>query len=129
MKRLSLGLLLLRVGFGGSMIYGHGWDKLINFSARMESFPDPFHIGSPVSLALVVFAELFCSVFVVAGLATKFAVVPLIINMSVALLFVHFNDPFAKQELATLYLLSAVILLLTGPGQYSIDGAFLKKPH
>ena len=37
----SLGLLILRVGSGAMMIYGHGLSKLTNFGEISKKFPDP----------------------------------------------------------------------------------------
>ena len=42
----ALGLLLLRLGAGGLLLYGHGWAKLMHYSERAAHFPDPLGIGS-----------------------------------------------------------------------------------
>ena len=41
--------------------------------------------------------------------------------MAVAVLVVHVNDPFKRQELALLYLAGFAAIALIGPGKYSID--------
>jgi putative oxidoreductase len=117
----SLGLLVLRVGVGGMMAAGHGWDKLLTFGARSGSFPDPLGVGSELSLALAVFAELLCSIFLMLGLATRFAAVPALITMLTAAFFIHGDDPWAKKELALLYAVPFLTLLLAGGGRYSVD--------
>jgi putative oxidoreductase len=117
----SLGLLVLRVGVGAMMAAGHGWDKLLTFGARSGSFPDPLGVGSELSLALAVFAELLCSIFLVLGLATRFAAVPVLITMLTAAFFIHGDDPWAKKELALLYAVPFLTLLLAGGGRYSVD--------
>ncbi len=43
----ALGLLILRVGFGATMAIQHGLPKLLDFSNKMNTFPDPLNIGSP----------------------------------------------------------------------------------
>src|SRR6476661_7130863 len=85
---LSLGTLLLRL-FGGVLMIHHGFDKLTHFSQKAHGFMDPFHVGSTTSLALVVFAEFFCSAFLILGLFTRLATIPLIITMAVALFMAH----------------------------------------
>jgi putative oxidoreductase len=117
----SIGLLVLRVGLGAMMIYGHGFGKLMHFSERAAKFSDPLHIGSQNSLALAVFAECLCSALVILGFATRLAVIPLITTMGVALLLHHADDPWNKKELAAVYLVPFVALLFTGPGRYSLD--------
>jgi putative oxidoreductase len=62
-----------------------------------------------------------CSIFILFGLGTRLAVVPLIITMLVAVLYIHSADPFAKQEPGLQYLILYVILFITGSGKYSID--------
>ncbi|HMU45852.1 MAG TPA: DoxX family protein [Chitinophagaceae bacterium] len=116
----TFSLLLLRIGFGGLMI-PHGYDKLIHFASRSAGFSDPFHIGGPISMALVIFAEFFCASFVVLGLMTRFACIPLIVTMSVALFHAHHGQVFGAGEKAALFLTGFIALLLMGPGKVSMD--------
>jgi putative oxidoreductase len=67
---LSFALLLLRIAMGGLMI-AHGFEKLTQFVTVAKTFPDPFHLGTTISLALVIFAEFFCAVLLVLGLMTR----------------------------------------------------------
>ena len=122
----AIGLLVLRIGFGGLMAFQHGWSKLTGFSAMAESFPDPLGVGHMASLALVVGAEFFCALLLVAGLLTRVAAIPLIINMAVAVFMIHGADPLEKKELALLYLIPYVTIFLCGPGAISIDGLIRK---
>lgn len=117
----SLGLLILRIGAAGMMIYGHGWSKFAGFAENASVFPDPLGIGNHASMALSTFAEFFCAVALVLGLATRLAAVPLVINMLVAALIVHAGDPWMKKEFALLYAVPFITLLLAGGGKYSLD--------
>jgi len=118
----SLGLLLLRLAAGGMMLFGHGWAKLIDFSDVAPNFPDPLGLGSNnFSLALAVFAEFFCAAAVMIGIATRLAAVPLVITMLVAAFVVHGDDPWAKKELALLYVAPFLTLVFTGAGKFSFD--------
>jgi putative oxidoreductase len=119
-------LLIFRVGVAMMMIT-HGWSKIVNFSERMEKFPDPMGIGVALSLQLVIFAEFFCAILLGLGFLTRLALIPLIIAMSVAAFIVHGGDPFSDKELPLFFLLSFLFLFLRGPGLYSIDGQILKK--
>ena len=114
-------LLVLRLFVGFMMLLGHGGDKLLGFSDKVAQFPDPLGVGAGFSLALVVFAEFFCSLALVFGFLTRFATVPLILTMLVAAFFVHGSDPWARQEMAVLYLVCYLVLFFAGPGRYSID--------
>jgi putative oxidoreductase len=42
-------------------------------------------------------------------------------TMLVAAFIVHLDDPFKRKELALLYLVGFLIVLLMGPGKYSLD--------
>lgn len=127
LKNTDFGLLILRLTFGVSMIYGHGAGKLMRlFSGEEITFFDPFGIGDFASLALVVFAEVLCAGLVAIGFLTRLATIPLIIAMSVAVFMANAGEPFAKLEKALLFLMVFVALAITGPGKFSID-ALIKK--
>jgi putative oxidoreductase len=83
-------------------------------------------IGSTFSLTLVIFAEFFCSLFLVLGLFTRLSVLPLIITMCVALFQVHHGEVFGKGETDALFLTSYFVLLLLGPGRVSVDSMISK---
>ena len=113
-------MLLLRLGFGILMMM-HGYQKLVNFGSQQHSFMNFLGLGSAISLALVVFAEFFWSLFIILGLFTRAATIPLIITMLVVIFKVNNSDVFLKNENAPLYLLGFLILLLLGPGKISVD--------
>lgn len=124
---LDIGLLVLRLGLGALMIFSHGWPKLANFSARMATFSDPLGVGSGVSLGLAVFAEFFCALGILMGLATRLAAIPLLTTMLVAALIQHAPDPWPKPELALVYAVSFAALILAGPGRFSADAVLLRR--
>src|SRR6185436_9805784 len=83
-RSAALGLLVLRVWFGGLMFWLHGLDKARNFSMYAKAFPDPFGIGVTTSLSLAVFAELVCSALIVLGIYTRAAALVLSFNLATA---------------------------------------------
>jgi len=117
----SLATLILRVVLGMVMLIAHGSDKLRHFSKYSGGFADPFRIGSAFSLSLDIFAEAFCSCLIVLGLFTRLACIPLIIAMSVALIYVHHGEAFGAGERAVLFLAGFISLLFLGPGKISVD--------
>src|SRR6476620_6609574 len=117
----SFSAFILRVGVGSLMMIQHGLDKLMHFAQKAPKFADPFHIGSTTSLSLVVFAEFFCAAFVILGLFTRLACIPLIISMSVALFSEHKGQFFGMGESAGIFLTCFLALLFTGPGKVSLD--------
>lgn len=47
--------------------------------------------------------------------------------MGVAGFVAHAADPFAKKEMALLYLAACVMFIFTGAGKYSLDSMLRKK--
>ncbi len=121
------GLLLIRLGAGGMMLFAHGWGKLASFGERHATWADPIGLGPTLSLSLAVFAEFFCALAVILGLGTRLASVPLLITMLVAALVVHADDPWNKQEFPLLYATMFVGLIFAGSGRFSLDHALSKK--
>jgi len=117
----NAGMLILRLGMGGLMMK-HGYDKLIHFSQYKTQFINFLGMGQGLSLSLVIFAEFFCALFILIGLFTRLAAIPVIIVMCVALFKAHNSDFLGEGEMATLFLAGYLSLLFVGPGRISVDG-------
>lgn len=116
----AIGLFLLRA-LSGALMIPHGYDKIKKYGDYVGIFGDPIHIGNPLSLYLSIFAEFFCAILIIAGLATRLAAIPLIINMTVAVFVAHQGDVFGKGQQATLFLVIFTAILFLGPGKLSAD--------
>ena len=121
----NIAVLILRVTFGSLLLINHGIEKLKHFAEKQNSFADPFHMGHTPSLMLVLFAEVFCAVFVILGLFTRIMTIPVVITFLVAVFMIH-KGFRGDNELPVLYLAGFFSVLLMGPGKYSIDGAMGK---
>lgn len=116
--------LVLRLS--AAMMLIHGWPKMMEFSEKSGGFPDPIGIGPTGSLALTVFAEVFCTFFLIAGLYTRVAAIPLILTMAIAAFFVHHGDSIADREAAFGYLALYIAIFFLGGGRFSADN-YLRK--
>jgi putative oxidoreductase len=126
-NRISIALLFLRIAIGMFMLT-HGTAKLISlFGNGPVEFADPIGIGPTASLVLATFAEFACSLLVIFGAATRFAVIPLITTMIVAGMIVQAGDPFAVKEKALLFLVVFITLAIAGAGNFSVDNLIFKK--
>lgn len=126
-QSLDFALLLLR-GVISIFILSHGLVKLNTLLSGAEiQFGDPIGLGVKTSFYLTIFAEVICSILLFLGLATRLALIPLIVTMVVAVFVVHMPDGFSKQELAGLYLLVFVFLLFSGAGRFSVDSLIGKR--
>ena len=101
----NFGLLVLRLGVASMMLFGHGFNKMVNFSEIVINFPDPIGFGAATALMLTILAEVICSIAIAFGLATRLATIPLIITMLMAALVIHGDDPWSKKELGMIYLM------------------------
>jgi putative oxidoreductase len=119
----SGGLLALRLFFGLTMVIHHGWDKLMTFSDKSSTFPDPMHVGHAVSMGLTVFAEVAAAILLALGLLTRFAALVLAIEMGVAFMLIHkmAMSGMMSGEMALVYFGAYLTLLLAGGGKFSTD--------
>lgn len=122
----SIGLLLLRVGAGALLLFGHGLPKLLHWSERAARFSNPIGLGPEVSFYLVVFAEVVCAGAVILGLATRVAAAPIVFFLLVGAFVQHGADPFSDKELALVFLVPFLALTLTGGGHYALDTIILR---
>ena len=123
----DIAVLIARIGIATLMLT-HGLPKLMMLiSVGQIMFPPVFGMSPEVSLALAVFAEVVCSVLLLAGLGTRLVLIPLFVTMLIAALLIHSADPFAVKEPAILYSLVFGTLFLTGSGRYSLDYLLQKK--
>lgn len=120
----NIALLLLRIVFAGSMLYGHGLSKFYRLIEGDLSFANPIGIGEAPTLILAVFSEFLAPLFILVGYKTKiFSFFPAA-TMFVAAFIIHLSDPFARKEKAILFLIGFIVIMMMGPGKYSIDRKF-----
>ena len=118
----DLGLLFVRLLAGGMMLT-HGLPKFDRlFGEGPVKFADPFGLGPEISLGLVLFAEVGCSLLVMAGFKTRWATLPLLFTMLMAAFYAHGSDPFSEKELSLLFFTVFLSILISGGGRYSLDG-------
>jgi len=121
MKLQDFGLLAVRLLSGGMMLT-HGipkFDRL--FGEGPVKFADPFGLGPEISLGMVLFAEVGCSLLVMLGFKTRWATLPPLFTMLMAAFYAHGNDPFSDKELSLLFFTIFLSVLISGGGRYSLD--------
>lgn len=125
----DLAKIILRVSVGSVFVY-HGAQKffpifggptLSGFTNFLKSLGIPF---PEVSAYLSAGAEFFCGLALIIGLLARWAAIPLIFNMAVAITFVHFQNGFnisSKGYEYNMVLIAALLsIFLTGSGKFSI---------
>lgn len=121
----DLGLLVLRLGLGTMMALGHGWGKITNLSNVIaflgkQGYPLPNVLGLCAGLA-----EFVGALFVAIGLLTRSAALTVVSAMAVAAFVQHAKHPWLgkapSKEMALLYLLGMAVIVVAGPGRFSLD--------
>ena len=122
MKLQDFGLLAIRLLSGGMMLT-HGLPKFDRlFGEGPVKFADPFGLGPEISLGMVLFAEVGCSLLVMLGFKTRWATLPLLFTMLMASFYAHAADPFSDKELSLLFFTLFLSILISGGGRFSLDG-------
>ena len=131
LNNTDLGLLIIRTVFGILMYLGHGHGKLLGGVDRWYGLGGALtnligfeflrtFFGLMASLSESIFA-----LFIVAGLLTRVSSSLLGFTMFIATLRHVLDGDFP--EMAILYLIFCVLMLVAGPGKYSADSLYLKK--
>ena len=120
MKTNDLALFILRVGIGLTMLLAHGIPKLLKFPELSAVFPDPLGIGSAASLSLAIVTEVVAALALILGFYGRWAALVMAAGMGVAFFIHHSGQPFVDRELAFLFLLPLLTLVIAGPGRWSV---------
>lgn len=118
------GKLILRLTLGILLLF-HGWSKI---TGGVDFIVGLLQDNSlPGFLAYLVYlGEVLAPLLLLAGAYTRIAAALAIGNMVVAILLVHMGQLFTLNEtggwgveLQAFYLMTAVVVLILGPGKYS----------
>ena len=130
-RQIDTALAILRVVLGVTFIL-HGGQKLFvfGFSGVSGAFAQ-MGIPAPGLLGpFVAFVEFFGGIAILLGLLTRLAALGIGATMVVAILTVHLKSGFFAPtgvEFPLALLASAIALVITGAGAYSIDAAIAKR--
>ncbi|ANG93834.1 DoxX family protein [Enterobacteriaceae bacterium 155047] len=118
--RINAGLFFLRLTGCLLLLHVHGLPKVFHFSEELTRIEDPFGLGPWMSLLPAIFAEVICPIFILAGIFTRLACLPIVGVLLVAMVFVHPDWSIAEGQFGWLLLIIFTTLALTGPGEWRI---------
>ncbi len=128
---IDIGILILRITTGFLMFFNHGLGKITAGTERWERLGhaltdiigiDAFHVffGFMASLA-----ESLGAILIAFGLFTRISSFLLFFTMAIASLKHFIKDDFS--ELALVYALLCIVIMIIGPGKYSADRYLFNK--
>lgn len=118
---VNTAMFIVRVGLGILLLH-HGYQKITHFENTVKNTPPLPLLNGEMRAGLIIFSEFFCSIFVILGLFTRLACIPILIGFGIILFKVHHLDFLNTGQLASVFTLGFIAVLLIGPGKGSIDG-------
>ena len=120
-KYIHKALLLYRVIISILLVFGYGLKKLKMLIYGEDFFYSFLGFGSDITLLLASIGELIAPIFIIIGYKTRFFTALPLFMMFIVVLDVKSGEPFESYQSALLYLISLLIIIIAGPGKYSID--------
>lgn len=128
----SFALLLARLAVG-LLFMSTGWGKVHDLAKVTDFFA---HLGIPApafNAVLVGYSELICGTLLVVGLLTRFATLPLIISMIVAIGTAKWKEIHGVFDLVAAdeftYLVMLIVIAACGPGSVALDYFVVEHPE
>ena len=124
---LENGLGIVRIFFGAFMVY-HGWEifdesKMHEYSKWMNDLK----LSAPSFMSYLGKAiELIAGIFVLVGLFTRIAIIPLALTMLFICFFIGKGRIFMEEQHPFMFVLLSLLFFLAGPGRWSVDKAIFK---
>ena len=126
-RALNVGLTILRVFAGMSIVFGHGLGKIPVSDRFIEGVVNlglPFPVFFAWSAGI---SEFFGGLLLALGLFTRPSAFFLTLTMATAAFLRHADDPFSGKEKALLYMVIFILFLFMGSGKYGIDQSLRKR--
>ncbi len=120
-KRNNIALLFFRVIVSLELIIVHGLKKLGIGVTIPEIVPNPLGLPETVNFIFATAANILFPVCIIFGLFTRLSTLPVLAVTLTGYFIVHGGDSLIERDIPFMYSLSFLLLLLLGPGKYSLD--------
>lgn len=128
-KAFHLAMLFFRVLLSVELMIAHGLKKVGVGVAAAETVPNPLGLPDGLNQSMAIAANLVFPWFIMAGLFTRLAVLPVLGVTLTGYFILHWNDPIALKDVPFIYSLCYLLLLVLGPGKYSADYVINRELH
>ena len=125
----NVGLLILRIAIGTMLIH-HGYEKTADIENFADAFVRPLHLPFPIFFSYIAaFSEIVGSWMIICGLGTRLGALAILGTISFAIYHALVTSGFNIYllELLVLYWGGTACIVLSGPGNFSIDHLIKRK--
>lgn len=123
---VDLSLLMFRISLSSELMEVHGLKKLGVGVAAVDQVPNPLHLPEAFNIIFADAANLVFPVFVIFGLFTRLAVLPILVVTLTGYFVLHWNDTLLIKDNPYMYSFCYLFILVVGAGKYSLDSFFRK---
>lgn len=114
-------MLLFRVLVSVELMVVHGLKKLGVGVDVAETIPNPLHLPDFFNNGFAIGANLIAPVFIVLGLLTRLAILPVLAVTLTGYFVLHWNDAPLVKDVPFIYSVVFMLIWVLGPGKYSLD--------
>lgn len=123
----NIAMLLFRTAASLELMVVHGFKKLGVGTAEAENIPNPLHLPDAFNNVFAVSANILFPVFILLGFCTRLATLPVLAVTLTGYFVLHWNDAPLVRDTPGIYSLVFLLILVLGPGKYSIDHYICKR--
>jgi putative oxidoreductase len=127
LKLFHVSMLLFRIAVSIELIAAHGLKKIGIGVGVAEQVPNPLHLSEFINQSFAIASNLFFPVFVILGLFTRLAILPILSVTLTGYFVLHLHDPLLVKDVPYIYSVVYLLILAFGPGKYSFDYLIHKK--
>lgn len=117
-------ILLFRIIVSLELIIVHGLKKIGIGIAHAEIVPNPLGLPEMVNHVFATSANIVFPLFIIFGLFTRLATLPILAVTLTGYFVVHGHDPLLERDIPFMYSLAFLFIFALGPGKYSLDAKF-----
>ena len=126
-KLNDIAVLFFRIAISCELFYAHGLKKLGVGTAMVEVVPNPLGLPEVLNQTFATTANLLMPLFIILGLMTRIATLPILAVTLTGYFVLHFNDPVLVKDVPLIYSLCFLLICFTGAGKYSLDYYITRK--